>query len=250
LVTTEVDATMYADTILGLYQAPFQPLGGDYAVAIAIPIISLEIEGNVAATAPGGVSTTRRVRDTTDGLSDIVLYPFIFGSKALGGDLKYDARLGIYAPTGAYTVGDIANLGRNYWTFEPGIFASYISSKIGTELTGYVGADFNTENEDTDYQSGEVVHFDGTLQQHLPIGGGLAGLGVTGFVYEQVSGDSGSGAKLGSFEGHTEGLGPIGSYVMKIAGHDLAAEVKWMRELGTEKRLEGDFVWFKLAFAF
>jgi len=34
-------------------------------------------------------------------------------------DMKYDVRLGIYAPTGEYEKGQLANAGRNYWTFEP-----------------------------------------------------------------------------------------------------------------------------------
>lgn len=250
LLAANVDATAYAETILGLYQTPFRLLGGDYAVAIAIPYVWLEVEGSV--TTPGllpGTGTTRRVRDTTDGIGDITLYPFMLGWTALGGDLKYDVRLGIYAPTGDYDVGQLANAGKNYWSFEPGLMVSYLSSKIGTELSGYFGADFNTENDDTDYQSGEVVHFDGTLQQHLPLGPGFPGLGVTGFVYEQVGEDGGSGARLGSFEGSVRGVGPIASYALKLGGHDLVAELKWIHELGAEKRLEGDYVWFKLAFA-
>lgn len=190
---------------------------------------------------------TRRVRDTTDGIGDITLHPFMLGWKALDGDLKYDLRLGIYAPTGGYVQGQLANTGKNYWTFEPALMASYISHKIGTEVSGYFGADFSTENNDTHYQTGEVVHPDGTITQHLPIAGGV---GVTGFIYEQVSGDGGSGAQLGSFEGHTEGLGPVVSYVTKVAGHDLACEAKWMRELGTERRLEGDYVWFKVGWVY
>jgi hypothetical protein len=253
LVAAGVDATVYADTILGLYQTPFQLLGGDYAVAMAIPIVFLEVTGEVTTTRPGvlgGGTTTRRVRDTTDGIGDITLYPFMLGWTALGGDLKYDVRFGIYAPTGGYERGQLANAGKNYWTFEPGIMASYVSSKIGTEVSAYFGADVNTENTDTHYQSGEVVHLDGTIAQHFPLAGGFGGIGATGFFYEQISGDSGSGANLGSFEGHSEGIGPVGSYATKIAGHDLLGEAKWMRELGVEKRLEGDYVWFKLVFAF
>lgn len=253
LIAAGVDATAYADTVLALYQTPFQLLGADTAVAIAFPYVWMEVEGDVTTTRPGilgGGTTTRRARDTTDGIGDIELFPFILGSKALDGDLKYDLRLGIYAPTGGYEQGRLANTGKNYWTFEPGVLASYVSSRFGTELSGYFGADINTENDDTDYQSGEVVHFDGTIAQHLPLGAGIAGVGATGFVYEQVGGDSGSGARLGSFEGHAEGIGPAISYVMKIAEHDLAAEAKWLREVDSKRRLEGDYVWFKVGLVF
>ena len=77
-------------------------------------------------------------------LATSYLYPFML---AWGnGDLKYDVRLGVYAPTGDYEKGKLANLGKNYWTFEPAVSLSYMSSKMGFELTTFAGADFNAEN--------------------------------------------------------------------------------------------------------
>ena len=87
---------------------------------------------------------------------------------------------------------------------------------------------------------------DGTLAQHFPLLGGLAGVGVNGFWYDQITGDSGSGATFGDFEGRTTGVGPVLSYVFKIGKVDMIAEVKWLHELETTNRLEGDIVWFKL----
>jgi hypothetical protein len=90
------------------------------------------------------------------------------------------------------------------------------------------------------------VHVDGTLAQHFPLFGHLAGVGVNAYWYEQIAGDSGSGANFGDFEGRTAGLGPVLSYVFKIGSVDMLAEAKWLRELETRRRLEGDIVWFKL----
>jgi hypothetical protein len=75
-------------------------------------------------------------------------------------------------------------------------------------------------------------------------------VGANGFLYEQISGDSGSGATLGDFEGRTAGVGPVVSFVRKIGKTDLAAEVKWLPELNVEKRLKGDTIWFKLGVVF
>ena len=44
-------------------------------------------------------------------------------------------------------------------------------------------------------------------------------------------GGSGSGARLGNFEGMTAGIGPMVSYATKICKTDLVAEVKWLPEL-------------------
>jgi hypothetical protein len=181
-------------------------------------------------------------------LGDIELLPVMLGWT--NGDFKVGGNFGVYAPTGVYEKGRLANTGRNYWTFEPGLNFSWVSSKIGTEVTLFTGLDFNTKNTDTDYQSGTSYHLDGTIAQHLPLFGGFLGAGANGFYYQQISADSGSGATLGDFKGMTAGVGPLVNYVHKIGKHDLFVEAKWLPELGTEKRTRGDFVWVKAGFAF
>ena len=167
------------------------------------------------------------------------------------GGLKYDVRLTIYAPTGDYNKNDLANAGKNYWTFEPMVALSYISSKIGLEVSAFAGVDFNTKNDATDYQTGDQFHIDMTVAEHLPLGKlGVFGLGANAFYYQQITGDSGSGAVLGGFEGRTVGVGPVLSYATKIGKTDVVAEAKWLPELDVENRMKGDYVWFKLALLF
>ena len=249
LVALGAHATAHADTVMGLYETPLRFLGGNYAAAVLLPYVWMEVDGNVQHTGPLGGTQSVHVRDTTDGLGDVLLYPFMLGwTNAV--DLKYDLRLGIYAPTGPYEAGRLANTGRNYWTFEPGASLSWLSTKIGTEVTVFAGFDLSTINEATDYQSGDVFHLDATVAQHLPLFGGFAGVGANGFYYQQITGDSGSGAVLGAFEGHTAGVGPVVSYAHKIGQMDLAAEVKWLPELDATKRLKGDYVWVKVGIGF
>jgi len=238
------DATLYADSLFALYETPLRLFGGHYAVATVIPYVWLEVNGRVSVG-----PLTPKVSDSANGLGDITLYPFILGWTNAS-DMKYDVRLGIYAPTGDYEKGKLANPGRNYWTFEPTVSFSWLSSKIGTEVTIFTGFDINTKNEDTDYQSGASFHLDGTVAQHLPLFGGFAGVGAEGFVYYQISEDSGSGATLGSFEGHTIGVGPVVSYAHKIGKYDFAGEVKWLSEVDVSKRLKGDYLWVKLGIVF
>lgn len=237
-------AVANADTVVGLYQTSVQLLGGTYAAGVAIPFVSLEVTGTV-----GIGPLTHVVHDRTSGLGDIMFLPFMVGWTK-GPDLKYDARLAVYAPTGSYEAGQLANAGRNYWTVEPAVSVSWLSSKIGTEASAFAGMDFNSENNDTHYKSGTSLHVEGTLAQHLPLLGGVIGVGANAFYYEQITGDSGSGATLGSFEGRTEGIGPVASYITKIGGADLAVEVKWLPEQSVEKRLKGDYVWIKAGLVF
>lgn len=134
-LTAGIDATVYADSLAAFYQTPRRVLGGGYAMGLIVPYLWMEVEGRAQRIGPGGVAgPVLSVRDTANGFGDVAIYPFMLGWTNIP-DLKYDLRLGIYAPVGDYKVGQLANLGKNYWTFEPGVMVSWLSSKIGTEIS-------------------------------------------------------------------------------------------------------------------
>jgi hypothetical protein len=240
-----VDAQSYAAGLTFLWRPKFEVAPGlSYAMSTTIPYVWLEVKGDVTV-GPTTVRTSSSVND----LGDIVLMPVML-SYTVSRDIHLDLRGGIYAPTGDYEVGRLANTGKNFWTFEPTFGFLYFGQTNGIEASVYTGMDFNTENNDTHYKSGTQFHVDGTLAQHLPLLGGLAGVGVSGYWYDQVTGDSGSGATFGDFKGRTTGVGPALSYVCKVGGNDLITEVKWLHEVETRKRLEGDYLWLKVVLKF
>jgi hypothetical protein len=192
----------------------------------------------------GGFSRT----DKVEGLGDIVIIPAMLAWKS--GSWQFGAMLPIYAPTGDYEVGRLANEGLNYWTFDPTVGASFSSEKTGFNFGLHAGVTFNTENEATNYRSGSVLHAEISAQQLLPVGPGLFGFGLNGFLYEQISGDSGSGATGGDFKGRSVGVGPVLDYILPTETGALVFEAKWLPELDTKNRLEGDYFWFKVAWQF
>jgi len=215
-----------------------------YAMSATIPYLLMDVD--VAATGtPGSLSSF----SSTNGLGDIVLMPLML-NYSVNPDFNVNFRVGAYAPTGSYEVGRLANTGKNFWTIEPVLGLMYFGQKNGFEASAFFGADFNTKNDDTNYQSGTQIHVDGTLAQHFPLLGGLAGVGVSAYYYQQVTGDSGAGATLGDFKGMTIGAGPVVSYTRKIVGHDTVFEFKWLHEFETKNRLEGDILWLKAVFKF
>ncbi|PWU13428.1 MAG: hypothetical protein C5B50_19315, partial [Verrucomicrobia bacterium] len=93
-LTLGAHGTAYGDTVVGIYETPYQLLGGNYAAAVFIPYLWMEVKGQVE-TGP----LVRNVRDTANGISDMLIYPVMLGwTNSM--DLKYDLRLGVYAPTG------------------------------------------------------------------------------------------------------------------------------------------------------
>ena len=246
LLTTNLSATSNAEMLGAIYTSPYGILDGKFAAGLIIPYVWLDVKGSV--TGPSGRSVKRS--DSADGIGDMILVPFWLNWNC--GDFKWAVLLDIYAPTGEYNTGQLANVGLNYWTFEPMVQFSYISKKIGLEISATAGFDFNTINNATDYQSGDVFHIDATLAEHLPFFGyGIIGIGANAFYWKQVNGDSGSGAQLGPFETKMIGIGPVLSYISPpIGGHTLVAEVKWLPQIETSYTLKGDYVWFKVGFAF
>jgi len=243
--TFGADASMWGLGMTVLWRPPLD-LGErwSYAMSATVPYLLMDVNVDAIGT-PGSLSSS----GSTNGLGDIVLMPLMLNYN-VDPDFNVNFRLGAYAPTGSYEVGRLANTGKNFWTVEPVLGLMYLGQKNGIEASAFAGADFNTENKDTNYQSGNQFHIDGTLAQHFPWHGDLAGVGVSAYYYQQITGDSGSGAMLGAFKGKTVGIGPVVSYVSKFGTHDAIAEFKWLHETETENRLKGDIVWFKGVYKF
>jgi hypothetical protein len=247
LDTLGADITSYANGLSLLWRPSFGEINDcwSFAMSATIPWVDLDISANVLTGGGNRISRSQSI----SGIGDIVLMPLMLNQK-INPDFNINYRLGVYAPTGRYELGRLANTGKNYWTIEPTVGFMYFGQKNGREASVYLGADYNFENPDTNYQTGIQAHIDGTLAQHFPLWGGLGGIGVTGFWYEQISGDSGSGATLGDFEARTAGLGPVLSYASEINGVEIVAELKWLHEMETKNRAEGDYVWLKFVTKF
>jgi len=127
---------------------------------------------------------------------------------------------------------------------------SLMSTRIGTEFSVFSSGDLNTENHTTDYQSGDIFHVDAFLAQHLPVFGGVAELGASAFYLRQFTDDSGSGARLGSFQLESYGVGPTLSYVHPIGKSMLVLDSSWLPQLNTQNALKGSYIWLKVSFAF
>ncbi|MGB6221346.1 SphA family protein [Haloferula sp.] len=246
LLTAGADITSYANGLTLLWRPSWGSINDrwSYAMSATIPYVDLDVSANVITP----LGTVRR-SDSISGIGDIVLMPVMLNQN-ISPDFNINYRLGVYAPTGKYEVGRLANTGKNYWTIEPTVGFMYFGQKNGREASVFFGGDFNFENSETDYQTGTQLHIDGTLAQHLPLWGGLIGIGVNGYWYEQVGSDSGAGATFGDFKARTTGIGPVLSFVSKIADVDIIAELKWLHEFNTKDRPEGDFIWFKLVSKF
>jgi len=217
--------------------------GAHYTVAAFLPYSWLDVSANVQAQ----VGTVRR-QSNVSGFGDMTVVPLMLAWKR--GEWQFNVLMPIYAPTGDYQQGRLGNPGLHYWTFDPMAGVAYSNPRSGFNAMLHAGYATNTENSQTNYRSGSLLHFDGALQQILPVGTGFMTLGAEGFYFQQVSCDGGSGAVLGCFKGRTAGLGPVLGYIQPLGKESLAVELKWLPELDTKNRLNGDYVWLKMVYKF
>ena len=227
----------------GFYTFEQTVLGAHYSVGTFVPYMSVDVTANIST-----VLGARERHDSASGLGDISLIPVMMAWKS--GFWQFNALLPLYAPTGEYKTDRLANPGLNYWTADPTVGVSYNNDKNGFNAAIYLGATSNTENDETNYRSGSMMHIDGSVQQLLPVGPGYLGVGAEGFYFEQVTGDSGSGARFGDFEGMTMGAGPVLDYVLPLGKQTFVTELKFLHENNVENRLQGDYVWLKFAYVF
>ena len=218
--------------------------GGQYAMALALPYRSLEVFASQANN-----EQVFRLHEKSSGLGDIMI-SLLMLSYPLSEFWQSELHFNVYAPTGSYEVGQLANVGKNYWSFSPVAWLQYIEPVTGQEFTLSGGIDWNTKNDDTDYQTGTQMHIDSTVIQYVPLLWGFTGLGLTGYWYQQLSDDSGSGAKQGGFKAKSVGFGPILSYRGKWSGRAVRAELEWINEMEVKNRTDGDFISFKFSARF
>ena len=107
-----------------------------------------------------------------------------------------------------------------------------------------MGHIYNTENRDTDYQTGQELHLDVALNQFLSE---TFAVGLHGFYLKQITGDSGRGARLGDFKAEVAGIGPALFWSTEIAGQNVSLIGKWLHEFDADNRLEGDHVFLSFA---
>jgi hypothetical protein len=251
LVAAEVEIETQAVGLTALWRPPIE-MGGkwSYAMSATVSFVSLDVTarvlpGNLPPGAPAVIANSIKTSDSASGLGDIILMPLML-NYSISPEWDTNFRITAYAPTGSYDVGSLANTGKNFWSLEPTIASIYINPKNGREFSIFAGIDFNQENKDTNYKSGNQAHIEATFIQHLPLWGGIGGIGATGYWYQQVTGDSGSGATHGDFKAKTVGVGPVLAYSTKAGKTDIVAELKWLHELDTKRRAKGDTIFFKI----
>jgi hypothetical protein len=196
---------------------------------------------DVTVTGPLGNTIEQSRTDEITGGSDLYGHGTL---KWHDGVHNYIAYTMFGVPTGAYQLGRLANLSTNHWSLDGGGGYTYFDPKKGHEFSIVGGITYNWENPDTDYQNGIDSHIDWAASQFL---NEQLHVGVVGYAYQQLSGDSGAGATLGAFKSRVFGIGPQVGYFFPVGKEKGYVNLKGYWEFAAENRAEGWNVWLSLA---
>lgn len=220
------DVNVYANTFRLIHITKLKFLGGFWGMHVFLPLVKMDVHSSPAGSG------------SKEGLGDIIIDPVILSWH--GKNWHAATGVDIYCPTGSFNKFRAANIGRNYWTFEPIIAGTY-QSDSGFEVSAKFMYDFNTRNTDTDYRSGQEFHVDYTVAQKI----GNLRLGAGGYYYQQTTGDKTSGP-VNFGKGMTISVGPQAKYDHK----NMSLVFKYLFEVDARNRPQGNNLWTKFVYAF
>jgi hypothetical protein len=237
-----VKANVALDVFSVLWVAPQKVLEGNFGFGVLLPVGYQEVDVNLnaltALTFPNGTVLQRGrnfgISDSTFAVGDPLATAFIGWSS---GNLHWKLTGLLNVPIGAYDRSNLVNMGFNRWAADLTGSATWLDPKSGFEVSLAAGFTFNSENPDTNYKTGTEFHLEGAVMKHFSK---AFAVGVAGYHYQQITGDSGSGALLGAFKGEVSAIGPNLTYNFQVGGVPVLTSVRWLHEFNAKNRLEGD----------
>ncbi|HEY2358329.1 MAG TPA: transporter [Phenylobacterium sp.] len=207
------------------------------ALGVALPVGYPDV--NVSAVITGPLGNSFDVSRSQSAW--IVGDPLVITS--LGwkrGNVSVQASNLINIPAGDYRKGQLANLAFHRWADDFSLATTWHDDKVGWDVSGKAGLTFNGKNDATQYRTGTEFHLEGSVEKLFSPS---FSAGLQAFYFDQVTGDSGSGAKLGEFKGLDNGIGLTGAYNFKIADKIPATlRLHALHEFNVRNRLEGNSV--------
>jgi hypothetical protein len=229
-----------SDVISPTIVTPFNILGGTYAFGGIVPVSKLNVDIGID-TAKGGMNSS----DSTVNLDDVYVNPIILGWSA--GNFHWMALVSIAMPAGPYNKNNLANTGLNYWSVQPQFSITYLDPATGLDVSAAFAYVINSENRATNYLTGNIFHLDWAVGKQLDP---TWKVGVVGYLMEQVTGDSGSGATLGADKASVWALGPAATYSFAINGRPFTLIAKWTHEIAATNTFLGNTFTSAVSFKF
>lgn len=216
-------------------------LGGTATASVFV--VGGRTDGSVSGslTSAAGVTLSGQRSDSLTAFGDLIPQ---FAVSWNDGPNSFMAYTTANVPVGSYDPNRLVNLGIGHAALDVGGGYTYLNQENGREFSAVSGFTYNFENRDTDYQNGVDWHVDIGASQFLSE---RAHVGVVAYWFQQISGDSGAGAVLGSFKSRVGGIGPQAGFFFPVGDMQGYLNIKGYWEFAAENRPEGWNAWLTFA---
>lgn len=211
--------------------------GGTLALGAIVPFGNVDVNAQAILTGPGGTPISRSVSDEAWVMGDPVLMGTVSWKHGKG---YFSAGTMVNIPAGGYQDGQLPNLAFNRWAVDGSVAYSWHDAESGWDLSTKFGITWNGTNDETDYDSGDEFHIEGSVSKALNPKWTLGG---QAYYLQQISGDTGAGARLGDFKGRVAGVGGFAAYNFDIGHKPATLRLRGYHEFDVENRPEGYSLW-------
>jgi hypothetical protein len=235
-----VEADLFLTLPTVIWVTPVDVLGGDLALTGTIVLGNADLDASATLSIPGVGAGTASVSDERWAVGDPAFGAMV-GWQAENTNYLLSASVNV--PVGDYDAGRLSNVSLNRWAWDLTGAVTWLDLESGIELSGAAGITFNGENDDTKYETGTEFHLEAAAAYHFSP---TFSVGVNGYHYQQLTGDSGAGATLGDFKGRVTALGPMMSGTFMLGPIPVATSLRYFHEFDVKNRLEGDAGWLTI----
>jgi hypothetical protein len=219
-------------------------LGGQFAVSMsgAGGHNSSSISGTLTTTV-GSITAMRTgsISDERWGFADLFPQASLRWNSGVNNFMVYMTG---NIPSGTYDSTRLANFGLGHVAIDGGVGYTYFHQQTGNEFSVVTGLAGNFVNPSTDYTNGIDWHLDWGASKFLTK---QVQLGAVGYVFKQLTPDSGAPLKLGANESQVFGVGPQLGYLFPVARMQGYLNLKAYWEFGAERRASGWNTWVTFA---
>ena len=219
------------------YTSPTPVLGGQAGFSLLAAPGNVGVGINASLTGPLGNTISGGKSDNRTTVSDVFYQGTLKWNQGVNNEMIYVAG---NIPSGTYDSTRLANLSFGFVGFDAGAGYTYLNPATGHEFSVVGGLTYSLPNPDLQYQNGIDFHLDWGASKFLTKS---IQVGVAGYYFQQLTGDSGPGAKLGDFKGMAVGIGPQIGFLFPVGDMEGYLNFKGYADLETENRAKGYSTW-------
>jgi hypothetical protein len=241
-VVTGLSATANALAIGITYTSPTPVLGGQAGFSVLAAPGNLGVGIDATLTGPRGNAISGVATDNRTTVSDVLYQGTLKWNQGVNNEMVYIVG---NIPSGTYDPTRLANLSFGFVGYDVGAGYTYLDPKSGHEFSAVAGVTYSLPNPFLQYQNGIDFHLDWGASQFVSKN---VHVGLVGYYFQQLTDDSGPGAKLGGFRGQAVGLGPQIGFIIPISkDYQGYLNIKGYKDLETENRAKTWSTWVTFA---